>query len=295
MSLILRQELSTVVPLPVEGKSTLFLSPDDQVSLKRADGNISKLLTADGTANTQVLFNNANVLGGSSNFTFNSTTNLLTVSGNINVGNISSGNWAGNVITVAYGGTGLSSLTSNALMVGNATGNVKFVSPGNVGNVLTSNGTNWLSTAPVLVENPAGTFTLTGNLITTGDMTVQGTLYESSDIKLKKDVQTINDALDTLNNLRGVTFNWIKNDKQSMGLIAQETEKVIPYIVQEDTLGVRSINYTALVGLLIESIKELNNKVSDLESQLTTKITTSSTIEKTPPRKTFWSKIKEKF
>lgn len=51
-------------------------------------------------------------------------------------------------LTVARGGTGLATLTSNNLLVGAGTGNVTFIAPGASGNVLTSNGTNWASSAP---------------------------------------------------------------------------------------------------------------------------------------------------
>lgn len=51
-------------------------------------------------------------------------------------------------VTVAQGGTGLNTLTANNLLVGNGTGNVTFIAPGTSGNVLTSNGTTWNSTAP---------------------------------------------------------------------------------------------------------------------------------------------------
>jgi len=124
----------------------------------------------------------------------------------------------------------------------------------------------WVEASPeVLAEGPNGTYTLTGNLIVTEDITVQGTLFETSDRGLKNNIHTINHPLDTINRLRGVEFNWIKNDKQSMGLIAQEVEQVLPYLVQTDSTGTKTINYTALVGALIESIKELDDKVSKLQ------------------------------
>ena len=258
------------------------------------------------------------------------------------------GNWVGNIISVSYGGLGTSSLNANAVVLGNGTSSVKTVSPGNVGNVLTSDGNTWISkevkttvttsssaptssvagdlwwdtdigtlfvyyfdgnsyqwvesTPQVLVEGPVGTFTLTGNLIATGDVTVQGTLYETSDVKLKKDIKTIVNAVDTVSNLRGVTFNWIKNDKTSMGLIAQETEQVLPFIVQEDPTGGKSINYTALIGILVESIKELNVRVTTLEKSLSTVELMNSTEfnESTintsiPTKDTWWTKFRRIF
>lgn len=66
-----------------------------------------------------------------------------------------SSTWNGNVIGVAYGGTGLNSLTANGVLLGNGTSAVQTVAPGASGNVLTSNGTTWVS-------QPAGGSSLTG-------------------------------------------------------------------------------------------------------------------------------------
>lgn len=54
----------------------------------------------------------------------------------------------GTAVTVAQGGTGLATLTANNVLLGNGTGTPQFVAPGTTGNVLTSNGTTWASTAP---------------------------------------------------------------------------------------------------------------------------------------------------
>jgi len=64
------------------------------------------------------------------------------------VGTIGSGVWQGTVITPTYGGTGLSTLTANSVIIGNGTSNPTFVAPSSNGNILTSNGTNWISSTP---------------------------------------------------------------------------------------------------------------------------------------------------
>jgi hypothetical protein len=63
------------------------------------------------------------------------------------LGTISSGTWSGTTISVAKGGTGSTSLTSNNVLLGNGTGALQSVAPGTSGNVLTSNGTTWISSA----------------------------------------------------------------------------------------------------------------------------------------------------
>ena len=135
----------------------------------------------------------------------------------------------------------------------------------------------WVQATPdILVEGPTGTFTLNGNIVVTGNTTVQGTLYETSDRKLKSNINTIEEALSQVCALRGVEFDWNKNGNHSYGLIAQELEEVLPFLVQEDPTGNKTVNYTALIGLLIESIKELNERLA----------------EPVKPKRSLWSKIK---
>ncbi len=91
-----------------------------------------------------------------------------------------------------------------------------------------------------------------------------------SDERIKTNVKTIEYALDKILLLRGVEYNNFRYepDKKHIGLIAQEVELIIP----EAAVGVnefdniKCISYNSLVGLLIESIKELNNKISRLEN-----------------------------
>jgi len=84
----------------------------------------------------------------------------------------------------------------------------------------------------------------------------------------------IDNALDTLMKLEGVTFDWKKDGKNSMGLIAQEVEKHIPYLVEDrkminsDEMS-KKLNYNGLIGLLLESIKELKTEIEDLKSSKT--------------------------
>lgn len=80
----------------------------------------------------------------------------------------------------------------------------------------------------------------------------------SSDENLKKDITTIENALEKVNQLRGVDFTWKDTDEKSKGVIAQELQKVFPELVSEDSNGL-SINYSGLIGVLIEAIKELSN------------------------------------
>lgn len=97
--------------------------------------------------------------------------------------------------------------------------------------------------------------------------TLNSTNYNSlSDIKLKKDIIQIYDATNTINHLNGVEFRWIDNGKKSYGLIAQEIEKILPELVEGD--NPKTVNYMGLVAFLINAVKELDKRVSDLEKKI---------------------------
>jgi hypothetical protein len=101
-----------------------------------------------------------------------------------------------------------------------------------------------------------------------GSVRMQYGYGTGSDERIKSNIKTIENALDKTLLLRGVEFNLnIEPERKRIGLIAQEVELIVPEVVRtsEDD-GLKSIEYQNLVGLLIESIKELNNKVSRLEN-----------------------------
>ena len=96
-----------------------------------------------------------------------------------------------------------------------------------------------------------------------GNIGVQGTITTTSDKRLKTNIKNINNALDKILNCRGVLFNYINNDKTNIGVIAQEIENFIPEVVDTTNDGYKNVNYISLIGVLIEAIKELNEKVNN--------------------------------
>ncbi len=96
-----------------------------------------------------------------------------------------------------------------------------------------------------------------------------------SDERLKENIQPIEDALSKVNQLRGVTFTYISDGRDSAGLIAQDVEKVLPSAVRESELPLQMndgkdykiLQYDQTIGLLVESIKELTAKVEKLEKK----------------------------
>ena len=99
-----------------------------------------------------------------------------------------------------------------------------------------------------------------------------------SDKRLKKDITPIESALDKVKQLRGISFNWDKtlrpdlnlDDNNHLGLIAQEVEEILPQVVftGEDEFSTKTVSYSDIVPVLIESIKELSAQVSEQQTQI---------------------------
>ena len=113
-------------------------------------------------------------------------------------------------------------------------------------------------------------FSDAGAIICNGNITAFG---NTSDIKLKENIEVIPDALDKVKQLKGITFNYKKDGKRSTGLIAQDLEKVLPEAIYEtidaDINGDPedkhlAIRYGNTVGLLVEAIKEQQEQIETL-------------------------------
>jgi hypothetical protein len=102
-------------------------------------------------------------------------------------------------------------------------------------------------------------------------------VIETSSLAFKTNVRTYENALETVKRLRGVHFDWKESGKPSVGLIAEEVEGVVPEVVAHGGNGgaATGVNYSGLVGVLVEAVKEqqktisaLSEKVSELEKML---------------------------
>ena len=111
------------------------------------------------------------------------------------------------------------------------------------------------------LENGA-TFSVTGGQMIVYSSVTATAFNQSSDARLKTNIQTFPDALQVVNQLRGVTFNWKKDGIPSAGVIAQEVEKVLPSAVTTDSkTGMKSVEYSQLMAPMIEAIKEQQNQI----------------------------------
>lgn len=96
--------------------------------------------------------------------------------------------------------------------------------------------------------------------------------FYSSDKRYKENIKPIENALDKVKAINGVTFNWNEKShketgKKDVGVIAQEVEEVFPEIVETRRNGYKAVDYQKLTAVLIESVKELTAKVEALEAK----------------------------
>ena len=100
---------------------------------------------------------------------------------------------------------------------------------------------------------------------------VTGSVSESSDIALKENIQPLTNSLNTLKQINGYSYKFKDTEKEtgvkSLGLIAQEVEKVYPDLVQGEE-GSKSLQYSGLIAPLLESIKELSTEVEALKNKV---------------------------
>lgn len=103
--------------------------------------------------------------------------------------------------------------------------------------------------------------------------TAAGTSWTNlSDRRFKKNITPINSALDTVEKLQGVTFDWRVGEfkdrnfpeGKQVGFIAQEVEKIIPEVVTTDKQGYKGVEYANITAVLVEAVKELSHKIDAL-------------------------------
>ena len=123
---------------------------------------------------------------------------------------------------------------------------------------------------PLFTATTSGTITASG--ISTSKLTYNPSSGEvtavdfnsTSDFNLKTNIQTVENSLEIVNNLRGVSFEWKETGKKSYGVIAQELEKVLPELVKGN--DPKTVSYSGIIGVLIEAIKELKKEIEDLKN-----------------------------
>jgi hypothetical protein len=108
-----------------------------------------------------------------------------------------------------------------------------------------------------------------GDAIFTGSVTAED-FFTPSSRQFKDEVEPISDALAVVQQLQGVHFMWKDSRRPAVGLIAEDVAKVLPEVVQTDAESGQpgGVNYSALVSVLVEAVKEQQKEVATLEAAL---------------------------
>lgn len=173
----------------------------------------------------------------------------------------------GSIVSIASDGTNVRLISTQA--AGSNT-QIQFNSSNAFGASanLTFDGTTLATVQLATTSNAAvgGALAVTGAITTASTITAAGNITAFSDERLKSDIKTIQNALDLVGEMRGVSYVANNTGLPSVGVVAQEMQKIVPEVVQDNN-GMLSVAYGNIVGVLIEAIKELKVKVEELESK----------------------------
>jgi hypothetical protein len=294
------QSLSTGTTITCysDGTNWVTLGAGAGGPLIATSGSFSSDVSLTGTTPT-INFNNSNPTIATNNAS--STANIFTTNvTTLNIGNAAS--------TIALGvNAGTTTLKGTLSFAGSSSGTVKFIAPATAGTqsytlpsaapgtdgyalVSTTGGTMSWAPAGATVSDDSSTATLyptfftatsgaaTALKVSSGKMTFNASsglltvtsLTESSSRALKMNINPIDNALDAVLQLKGVTYDRKDGTSQNeAGLIAEQVNKILPNLVTKDAKGKPTgIHYTKLTAYLIEAVKSLQLEINDLSKQL---------------------------
>ena len=259
---IIDQAFGGTTSLNVTGVSTtpVNLTID---SVNAALSYQSLLLTISGTLSNNVIYTIPSGVGGQW-IVANGTTGAFNVIIASLGGGTSYAPPQGYKTIIVSDGTNITAAITAPIVAGGSNTQIQYnLSGGLAGSAgLTWNGTTLTANA----ISATTTIAATTNITAGGSITAAGNVTAYSDRSLKRDIQTIEHAVDLVKSLRGVTFEMINTGQQGIGVVAQEVQDVVPQVVQDNN-GILSVAYGNLVGVLIEAVKELAARLETLEKK----------------------------
>ena len=126
-----------------------------------------------------------------------------------------------------------------------------------------------------------GTSTATAKLDVIGSIRCVS-LTQTSDSRLKKGIVPLRNSLQKIMQLNGYDYYWKnENDDSSLqtGVLAQEVQKIFPHLVKENNEGILSVNYSGLIPVLIESIKDQQKLIDEIKTQHQKEIVELKTLQ----------------
>lgn len=231
-----------------DGANLFFTPASTRKTIAFTDSNLTGTAAAWTTART-VSFATGDVTG---SFSIDGTANVSNVALTIANDSVALGTkTTGNYVATVQAGTGVSTTgastgegVSHVISIGQAVGTSSDVTFGSI-NVGSATGAT------------------TGQIKASGDIIA----FSTSDERLKTDVAVISDALEKVKKLRGVTYTWNEAANElglfgaDTGVIAQDVAAVLPEVVTTRDSGHMAVKYEKMIGLLIEAVKELSDKL----------------------------------
>ena len=178
-----------------------------------------------------------------------------------------------NLDLTSSGIVGVTSITASGIITASAFyGDGSNLSGVSAGSTIADETSNDATYYPILTQQTTGIVTAS-NVSTTkltfnpSSGTLNATeLNATSDESLKENIRIIENPIEKISQLNGVEFDWVESKDHSMGVIAQEVEKVFPELVK--TGENKSVNYNGLIGVLIEVVKEQQKRIEALEKRI---------------------------
>ena len=121
------------------------------------------------------------------------------------------------------------------------------------------------------LKNGGGTALLTvttGNILDLGNQATVTSLVMRSDKRLKTSIKRIEKPVEKLSQLNGYTYQFKDKNVSTAGLLAQEVKEVLPTAVVEQDDGMLSLDYNAVIALLVETVNEQSKRIEKLEEQV---------------------------
>ena len=121
-----------------------------------------------------------------------------------------------------------------------------------------------------------GTATPSEALHVIGNIGLTGEVVQITDTKLKKNIEPIDNALELIDGLRGMRYDWRRDEfkeyrlpeGRQVGFLAQDVETVLPELVRHDNNGHKMVAYSKITAVLVEAIKELRQQNEDLKRRI---------------------------